>query len=290
MNKQSQAKYVNRYSEAQEQFDEMQHKLYQIATSEITEKEFRVWIANTFKENQVSVLKSINTELQIAMKQSEANVKTTRNMSVLYITGQSKAGKTSLAEFISQHKYGPENIYTVGTGSHGMDGYKGQRCIVWNDFRGSLISPSEFFNLLDPYSNTPIDARYHNVDIANCELFILTSIKRPQELWPKITGITYDEEGNELPPDEQAEQIYRRLRIGNLDHIYWELSADVNEDGNSLLTRVYKLDKNGNATFLGNAPTSGADAVRWRKEISQANNLEQDPLFQIQPDKEEYPF
>lgn len=104
-----------------------------------------------------------------------------REMKVIYICGPSGSGKTTLAKFLAEENF--YDYFVSGSGADFLDGYDKEECIILDDFRSDMLTPSELFKLCDNHTNSSVKARYKNKDISNCKLLIITSITAPQLLY-----------------------------------------------------------------------------------------------------------
>lgn len=139
----------------------------------------------------------------------------------IYITGESGTGKTTLAKMMAQKKYSKDDIFISSGGNHPFDEYYGEKVIIIDDFRSSIMPYNDLLRLLDPYTNSNVGARYKNKNLARCELIILTSVLTPVNLYTNI--------------NEERYQLYRRIQtfeIQNLDFV-----------GIYLTKMVYNKDK-----------------------------------------------
>lgn len=145
---------------------------------------------------------------------------TDRNMQVLYITGSSGSGKTTLAKYLADkisNKRG-DITFNLNNSEHPFDGYDGECCCVWNDVRGnSNFSADEWLQLLDNHTNAKQGARYHDVDLFNVRLMILTSVDSMDEFIRKAAR------------NEDKVQFYRRLGWHYLEiDTRWQCVYDIN--------------------------------------------------------------
>lgn len=104
-----------------------------------------------------------------------------RNMQVIYITGLSETGKTTLAKFMARSKN--YDMFISGSGKDILDGYDKQECIILDDLRDDIFKKAELFKLCDNNTNSSVKSRYNNKDISNCKLMIITSVKAPHRLY-----------------------------------------------------------------------------------------------------------
>lgn len=110
-----------------------------------------------------------------------------RDLHVVYLWGKSGTGKTRSV----MDQYGYRNVYRVTDYVHPFDGYKGERVIVFEEFRSSLPI-ADMLNYLDGYpvdlpcrfsnkvacfdtvyiiSNIPLDKQYPNVQFNEPETY-----------------------------------------------------------------------------------------------------------------------
>ena len=95
-----------------------------------------------------------------------------RNMKVIYIWGASSCGKTTYAKDLAA-----KNDYSVFISSGGadiFDDYKGQDCIIIDDFRPNGMYVSDVLKILDNHTSSTVRARYHN-KVLECKLIIITT-------------------------------------------------------------------------------------------------------------------
>ena len=96
---------------------------------------------------------------------------TFRILETTYIHGSAGTGKT---RFIME-KYGYENVFRITNYERGMfDAYKGQRVLVFEEFRSSL-KIEEMLNLLDGYP-LQLPCRYNDKTACYEIVYIVTNI------------------------------------------------------------------------------------------------------------------
>lgn len=143
---------------------------------------------------------------------------------IIFIEGKSGIGKTVFAKntikiikklsfFYSKKMW--ESCITASTNA--FDEYFSQEILLLDDIRGNSFSVSDWLKLLDPYSISPISARYHNKQ-AVAKLIIITSPHSPKNFFENVKDSTY----------EDFDQFYRRLDL------YIKL------DSRYLISNVYK--------------------------------------------------
>lgn len=145
--------------------------------------------------------------------------KKSRHLQVIYITGDSGSGKTTLAKHIADSY--DLSCYVASSNNDALGDYKGERCIILDDYRSSTYAFNDLLKLLDNHTNSSVKSRYCNKYITDCKLIIITSVKRPSELYFK----------DETAKDEMLEQLYRRI-----NHEYYLIDKD------SFEINVYNTD------------------------------------------------
>ena len=91
--------------------------------------------------------------------------------------------------------------------TNAFDEYSGQEILFLDDIKGNSFTVSDWLKLLDPYTISPISARYHN-KMGSARVIIITSTKLPVELF-------YFANGNH---NEDLGQFVRRIDL--LVHIH----------------------------------------------------------------------
>lgn len=95
-----------------------------------------------------------------------------RNMKVIYIWGASSCGKTTYAkDLAAKNDY---SVFISSGGSDIFDDYKGQDCIIIDDFRPNGMYVSDVLKILDNHTSSTVRARYHN-KVLECKLIIITT-------------------------------------------------------------------------------------------------------------------
>lgn len=122
---------------------------------------------------------------------------------VLYITGKSGTGKTTLAkELMLKLVGGNEDDIYVASGTNDMfDSYKGERGVIIDDVRGEDFDYTSFLKLTDNHNATSFNSRYQNKDIV-AEYIMLTSVDGVYKFAKEM-----DTDGS-----EESKQVYRRVK------------------------------------------------------------------------------
>lgn len=123
-----------------------------------------------------------------------------RNMEVVYIWGESSCGKTTYAkELAARNEY---SCYVSSCGTDLFDDYKGQDCIILDDFRPDGFSISDVLKILDNHTSSMVRARYHN-KFLECKLMIITTSLSMETLFRSLSG----------DRDESITQLRRRCKL-----------------------------------------------------------------------------
>ncbi|HEL1566211.1 TPA: AAA family ATPase [Streptococcus suis] len=112
---------------------------------------------------------------------------------IIFIQGKSGQGKTKLSKTVINviksvafsHGYSWDSCSTASTNA--FDEYNGQDILFLDDMRGDSLTVSDWLKLLDPYTISPISARYHN-KMGSAKLIIITSTKEPIEFFSLAKG------------------------------------------------------------------------------------------------------
>ncbi|GCF92144.1 replication initiation protein [Enterococcus florum] len=111
---------------------------------------------------------------------------------VIFIHAKSGVGKTILSKKIIKmiqtlalyyEKMSWEFCMTASTNP--FDEYNGQEILFLDDIRADSLSVSDWLKLLDPYTISPISARYHN-KLGSAKIIIITSTKEPVDFFENV--------------------------------------------------------------------------------------------------------
>lgn len=126
--------------------------------------------------------------------------KWSKDIKVIYIWGPSGVGKSSMVETLLEengyHEF--SEVKHIGGFWHGVGGFEMTGAAVYDDFRDSHMTASEFINF--------IDYRIHNLNYKGgstknkFELIIITTIQNPKYIYRNVQG-------------EAREQWMRRMEI-----------------------------------------------------------------------------
>lgn len=113
---------------------------------------------------------------------------------IIFIQAQSGAGKTVLAKKIasvaqkSGQKFSSQRWECCLTAStNPFDEYNGHDILLLDDIRGESLTVSDWLKLLDPYTISPVSARYNN-KMGAPKFIIMTSTKNPTDFFEHAKG------------------------------------------------------------------------------------------------------
>lgn len=125
---------------------------------------------------------------------------------ILYIYAESGSGKTkyckkliALLKTIAL-KYGQRWEYCLTASINAFDEYNGQDILFLDDIRGDSLTVSDWLKLLDPYTISPISARYHN-KMGAAKVIIITTTTPFRTFFEQSKGNI----------DEDSGQFIRRI-------------------------------------------------------------------------------
>lgn len=183
----------------------------------------------------------------------------------IYISGSSGSGKTTYAKILAEKHYKKEEIYITAGGAHPFDEYQGEKVIIIDDFRDSVIPYNDLLRLLDNNTTSNVGARYHNKNLARCELIILTSVKNPIDLYKGI--------------EEERFQLYRRINFLYIDDDFLEF---------------YEFNKKEQMYNKSNEIYIGSELEEYKKAHMPKNRININDIFTmskvIDIDESELPF
>ncbi len=118
---------------------------------------------------------------------------------VIFVFGESGSGKTVLSkemiriiQSVSLKYCGSNWTYCLTASRNAFDEFNGQDILLLDDIRGDSLTASDWLKLLDPYTISPISARYHN-KMGAAKVIIITSSKHPTDFFAASKG-NYNED------------------------------------------------------------------------------------------------
>lgn len=97
-----------------------------------------------------------------------------RNMEVVFIYGDARCGKTTLAKRVAKGRYG-DSVFISSSSNDLLDGYGGQDVIILDDLRASSVCLSDLLKMTDNHTSSSVKSRFYN-KVLECRLLIITSI------------------------------------------------------------------------------------------------------------------
>lgn len=143
-----------------------------------------------------------------------------KQVKVLYLYGRSGVGKSIYAKWLFRND-SFDSVKCVNNFWHGT-GNGEARCALYDDFRDSHMSPSEFINFID-YDRHTMNIKNGSFQ-NNYKYIIITSIQPPAQLWSK-----YQENNDNKGLDESNIQWLRRMKIIDMESYYQRNPEKLNE-------------------------------------------------------------
>jgi len=124
-----------------------------------------------------------------------------KNMTVIYIWGDSGTGKTTLAKYLAQEN--KMSCFVSSASNDILDGYRGEECIILDDLRACNMKLEEFLKLADNHTSSTVRSRYFNKSIATCRMLIITCCLPLGAFWKSFENTQF----------EQSKQFFRRISV-----------------------------------------------------------------------------
>ncbi|MDV7688186.1 Rep family protein [Enterococcus casseliflavus] len=151
----------------------------------LTNEFYKVYALHKRKINDAFDTAGENKSYQTIADLDAGNFKKT----ILFIMAESGAGKTvlskkiiSILQSVALKQTEQRWDYCLTASNNAFDEYNGQDVLFLDDIRGDSLSVSDWLKLLDPYTISPISARYHN-KMGSAKVIIITSTKTPSEFF-----------------------------------------------------------------------------------------------------------
>ncbi len=151
----------------------------------LTDELYKVYAQHKRKINEAFETAGENKSYQTVADLEAGKFKKT----IIFIHGKSGTGKTRISkeiiETLKQFALHIENKiwdFCMTASTNAFDEYNGQDILFLDDIRGYSLSVSDWLKLLDPYSISPISARYHN-KLGSAKVIIITSTMKPADFF-----------------------------------------------------------------------------------------------------------
>lgn len=178
---------------------------------------------------------------------------------VIFVCGESGSGKTVMSKKLikaiqnvalkhSQEKW----TYCLTASKNAFDQYNGQEILFLDDIRADSLSISDWLKLLDPYTISPISARYHN-KMGSAKVIIITSTRNPFEFFREVRSSR----------DEDLGQFFRRI----------DLLVEVKEELFKLFKSVKNTMDSGSETTVEEQKSEISKDSKSKKKLEELNNL-----------------
>jgi adenylate kinase family enzyme len=122
-----------------------------------------------------------------------------RNMKVIYIQGESSAGKSTYAKKMAEDKN--MSYYVSSSSNDVLDSYKGQDCLILDDLRSDSMTFSDLLKMLDNNTSSSVKSRFKNKSLIYCKLVIITTTQPLDDFIEKLPKST----------TEDSTQLKRRI-------------------------------------------------------------------------------
>jgi energy-coupling factor transporter ATP-binding protein EcfA2 len=210
--------------------------------------------------------------LQCEIKATGGN----RDMRVLFITGETGTGKSTLAkEFCKINK----KDYAISSSSNDpLQDYKGQSVLILDDLRDSTLPFQDLIKILDNHTSSSMRSRYNN-KVFNGDMIIITS------------SVSLDKWYNSLEskvPFESLKQLYRRISeyiVLTKDTITtYNKVSDVGEPTGEPFSienfvKVMFLDKQDQTNVMGSVITSLMNSPEIQEMVKKSIKAKSDKLL-----------
>lgn len=156
----------------------------------LTNELYKIYALHKRKINEAFETAGENKSYRTMSDLENGNFKKT----VIFIYADSGLGKTRFSKEIitaiqsAALKYDETHWdFCLTASTNSFDDYNGQDILFLDDIRGDSLTVSDWLKLLDPFTISPISARYHN-KMGSAKIIIITSTKHPAEFFTKAKG------------------------------------------------------------------------------------------------------
>lgn len=189
-----------------------------------------------YANNKNKIDRAIDTRYKIQMSEKGGS-----DLEVIYIQGEARSGKTTLAKEYAERKYG--DYFITGSSNDAVQDYMGEPVAIFDDARPSDFTASDWLKLLDPYNNkSSVTSRYYNKYLA-VKCIILTTTTPFHEFFVYAK--------NKAGVEEPISQFMRRFSM--VIEVHSETDGLGNNYAVGKLFKVVKLSQP-QRLYIGNDP------------------------------------
>lgn len=177
---------------------------YKLLTGEMIKKDLlaNVDIAMVYLKNKTLFDRAIQVRSETLMLDPP-------NCKTYYIHGKSRSGKSSYARALAQEKY-PDQWNFASAGNDPLQDYRGEKCLILDDFRPQDYPLNQLLALIDPYHrNRTHKSRYINKGLAT-ELILITNVAPLEEV------VDYYTAGTKEDPRQITARIHKTIDMDDL--------------------------------------------------------------------------
>lgn len=206
-------------------------------------------------------------------------------LTVYFITGQSRSGKSYFSDKLSRaieeemSKNGPKWTTAQAAATNSLDDYLAEEILVLDDLRGASMTASDWLKLLDPERLNIVSARYKNKRLAS-RVIIINSTKEPLEFFYYLKKINSNESE---AMDQFFARIFKLVKVIRLDdesRKYLVSSSErvdkhyVLSPRNSVLEMNYKFVDEATYEDIDKAVDDLVESVKERNDINDKKSIE----------------
>ncbi len=140
-----------------------------------------------------------------AAKWREEMKKSGKRIKVIWISGESGTGKTSLAREYAEKTNQP--YFITGSSRDLFQNYSGEHTMIIDELRADMMKYADLLRILDPFgSQVMAPSRYNDKPLA-CDLILITSPYDPEEIYCQLFSNSSEDSVDGL------EQLLRRITL-----------------------------------------------------------------------------
>lgn len=131
--------------------------------------------------------------------------KSGKQIEVVWISGKSGTGKTSLAKAYAEKSNRP--YFITGSSRDIFQNYSGEHTMIIDEFRVNMIQYPDLLRILDPFGSQVMAPSRYNDKVLSCDLIIITSPYSPVTFYKKLF------DGDSSIFIDSLEQLLRRITL-----------------------------------------------------------------------------